>query len=366
MSDEKYVSFNQLEDFLRQHYGQFKDDKLIHEARRYFKTKRMICGRKPIFPDKSDVLVMDDDVYEHIIDEIQIDIMNINLTDVSELENLFIPDGYRCYLFRHLSYLPEIWHQHEFFELCYVWKGSCTQYCENIRYQMSNGDFLIIPPGVKHKVCDDNDSILLNLVINRTAFRTVMFDVLMLNNVVAAFMRNCMFNERIANGLLIRNPKDNIAKGERRLIKIITFLCYQPHYNHRMMVTASMCELMGIIMRSVDAKSEFDEFGGNNNIWTIIDYMQNNYRTVTLSALSQNIGYNEAYLSRLIKKTFGRNFSQLLRAIRIEYSVLMLKNTEESIRKIGEEIGYNDTSSFIRAFKIEKGMGPVEYRKQRK
>ena len=110
----------------------------------------------------------------------------------------------------------------------------------------------------------------------------------------------------------------------------------------------------------------FGNFDNNDSVLAILEYLNNNYRTITLSFLSQFFGYNESYMSRLIKKVTGMTFSQLIRAIRISHGVQMLECTEFPLQKISDIVGYSDIGSFARAFKQEKGTGPKDYRDKKK
>ena len=162
--------------------------------------------------------------------------------------------------------------------------------------------------------------------------------------------------------MLINSPREKDAIGERRIIKILTYEFYQMSPQHGMMANASISLLFGVIIGSNSFGFSFGNVEYNDSILTILDYLNNNYRTVTLSSLSQYFGYNESYMSRLIKKATGMTFSQLIRAIRIAHSLQMLDCKEFSLQKISDIVGYSDIGSYVRAFKKENGIGPKDYR----
>ena len=95
----------------------------------------------------------------------------------------------------------------------------------------------------------------------------------------------------------------------------------------------------------------------------ILHYIQSNYSTVSLEKLSQEFHYSTAYISRSIKNNTGRNFSQIVQALKLEKAREYLTNSNLSIDEITEKIGYESQSYLSRTFKRESGVSPQQYRK---
>ena len=93
-------------------------------------------------------------------------------------------------------------------------------------------------------------------------------------------------------------------------------------------------------------------------------YIQQNYRTVTLSSLAQTFHFSEAYMSKLIQKHLNRNFVSLLRELKMNKAVEFLSNTRMKINEISEWLGYESVDHFSRTFKRTFGAPPTEYRKE--
>ncbi len=365
MLKEKYVTYSQLNQFLKENSNTFSISSLIDEAKIYFENNNMYKERENLYPENSWVLDMPDEEFEVYCEKLSINLDNVTLENFEALNYSLIKAGYKCYLYRYLTCLPKIIHEHSFFEVCYVWKGSCTQHCKEATYNLEKGDFLIIPPGVKHHIeTNDKESIIFNLVIPKDLFHTTLFDVLLQNHPVSFLIRNCLFNKTTARCMLINTTNEYNALGEKRMIKMLTYEFYQIAPNHGMMANASLCLLFGIIIGSDSFEFSIGDVEYNDSILEILEHINSNYRTVTLNSLSQFFGYNESYMSRLIKKTTGMNFSQLIRAIRISHSLQMLKCKDFSLQKISDIIGYSDIGSFVRAFKKEQGIGPKDYREK--
>lgn len=367
MVKDKCITYKQLNEFLKKNSNFFPNETILNEAKSFFESENSFINRENLFPKDYWVLNMPDDVFEDYCDYIPIRIDNLDNNSIEDIHFSIVKDGYKCYMYRYLTGFQYPLHNHSFFEVCYVWRGSCTQYCNGAVYNMSQGDFLIIPPGTQHfPETNISESIIFNLVIPKELFHTTLFDVLLQHHPVSFLIRNCLFNEKTSRCMLIKSPRERDVVGEKRIIKILTHEFYQIAPQHGMMANASLCLLFGIIMSSNSLEFSFGDLEYKDSILKILEYLNDNYSVVTLSSLSQHFGYNESYMSRLIKKTTGMTFSQLIRAIRISHSLWMLDSKEFSLQKISDIVGYSDIGSYVRAFKKENGVGPKDYRENKR
>ncbi len=70
-----------------------------------------------------------------------------------------------------------------------------------------------------------------------------------------------------------------------------------------------------------------------------------------------------SYISKLIKKETGYNFTKILSYIRMIKAAELLRNTQFKIYVICEKIGINDQRYFGQQFVKIYGKTPMEYRK---
>ena len=98
--------------------------------------------------------------------------------------------------------------------------------------------------------------------------------------------------------------------------------------------------------------------------YAIIQYIQDNYRDVTLSTVAKRYHYSNEYTSRLIKDLMGMTYTEIVRTVRIERSQDFLTNTTMTVANIAEAIGYDTPEHYIRQFKKHTGITPSAFRKQ--
>lgn len=70
------------------------------------------------------------------------------------------------------------------------------------------------------------------------------------------------------------------------------------------------------------------------------------------------------YFSRLFAKELGINYSQFVNQLKIQWAKELLDKTDFSVIRISSELGYNDSTYFIKTFKRYEGVTPTKYRRE--
>ncbi|QUI22474.1 response regulator [Vallitalea pronyensis] len=96
----------------------------------------------------------------------------------------------------------------------------------------------------------------------------------------------------------------------------------------------------------------------------VIKYIKQHYmHGISLNSTSQEVALNPSYLSRMLKKETGRNFSDIVLEERMKAAKNMLRNPKLRLNEIAVQIGYKDYSYFYQVFSKYEGMTPMQYRK---
>jgi two-component system response regulator YesN len=83
---------------------------------------------------------------------------------------------------------------------------------------------------------------------------------------------------------------------------------------------------------------------------------------ITLQMLAEELFVNYSYLSRLIKKETGRNFSDVLWEHRINIAKEKLSTTSMKHYEVAYAVGFKDAAHFSQLFKKMTGKTPSEYK----
>lgn len=95
-----------------------------------------------------------------------------------------------------------------------------------------------------------------------------------------------------------------------------------------------------------------------------IEYISKHYEeSIHIADLAEIEHYNVNYYREWFKKQTGMRPKEYIQKLRIEKAKELLASTEYSISKIANQVGYDYSSSFLRAFKTVEGITPNHYRK---
>jgi Transcriptional regulator containing an amidase domain and an AraC-type DNA-binding HTH domain len=86
-------------------------------------------------------------------------------------------------------------------------------------------------------------------------------------------------------------------------------------------------------------------------------------RTLTLSEISDQVGLNPSYFSRLFKAETGKSPLEYFNNLRMEEARSLLATTSLSVREIALRLGFCSEFHFSRMFKASSGFSPSLYRR---
>lgn len=88
----------------------------------------------------------------------------------------------------------------------------------------------------------------------------------------------------------------------------------------------------------------------------------NLYEDITLKSISDNVNFNQNYISTIFRKETGMTITQYIHKKRIDESKFLLTSTDYSILEISILLKFHDQSHFTKIFKRFTGLSPKKYR----
>ena len=107
-----------------------------------------------------------------------------------------------------------------------------------------------------------------------------------------------------------------------------------------------------------------NEEGQDERLTAMLNYIQNNYQTVTLESVAEQFHLSEPYVSKYIKDKSGKTFGEHVAHIRMKRAKTLLKNGNMTVENIAYAIGYQNVEHFNRTFKKSFDMTPIQYRNE--
>ena len=275
--------------------------------------------------------------------------------------NLF-PAGKDVFCFLNMPYMDRQLHFHDFFEITYVVEGSCTFLFEGESASLGMGDVCITSPMAAHSLPLEPGCTALSIVVRQSTFNSLFPNLLSSQNLVSLFFRNSLYERRRANYILIHTGND------QELFQTVQMLAYESNRTDDFSNPCSISLLNLFLARALRAGAEVSLHHYENcserdfDFTLILLYIQQNYRTVTLSSLADAFHFSEAYLSRLIHKNMDRSFTDVLRSVKMDHAMDLLMNTPMKVSEIAAAVGYDSVDHFTRTFRRVYGAPPQRYK----
>ncbi|MDU4697144.1 MAG: helix-turn-helix domain-containing protein [Paenibacillus sp.] len=94
-------------------------------------------------------------------------------------------------------------------------------------------------------------------------------------------------------------------------------------------------------------------------------YLREHYdEPFSAQKLGESINFHPVYIARCMQKVFGCSPAVYLQRLRIEQAKLLLLQTDLTIERIAEQVGFNQAAYFTACFSKIEGMSPRKYRQR--
>lgn len=266
---------------------------------------------------------------------------------------------------KHSRYGYPIWHNHDYIEIVYIYNGKCKHYIENEVFEMKKGDLCILAPNTKHViVAVEDEDIIINIMISKEIFNSDFLGILKEKQIITEFFKSIIYNKSVSPYLILNTGDDSCIQDKVREIYVESI---EKRYNNNLCIALLTRLVLVHLIRNHEKNAILSNLTyqeEKDNIRAILDYIYINYNQVTLHSISENFNYNEAYLSRIVKKYTGKTFSTIVTELQMEHAKDLLKDTNMNLTAISQQIGCFDVSHLNKKYKKIYGESPSVYRKR--
>lgn len=109
----------------------------------------------------------------------------------------------------------------------------------------------------------------------------------------------------------------------------------------------------------------FDQEANSSHyvVYQVKQYIDQHYQEdLKLNQLAEQVFLSSNYLSNIFTKYTGCSLNKYIKQVRLKKAKEMLRNTNMKIADVGKEVGYTNTSYFIKKFQEMYGITPEKYR----
>lgn len=252
------------------------------------------------------------------------------------------------------------------FAFTYVLQGICTVAQNQSQIKLKQGDIFIASPGFEHAIHTTPDTFALVVVVRVAAFEILFHDFLTSDLLLSDYFKQYISDKMPGNYCIIHgNPEDDELRFYIQSLAC-EYMDINKYYSNTCAVSLLKLFLARAFRKYHNRTSfyhqDFSSEYLNEN--AIYQYIQLNYRDITLEKIAQHFHFNRTYVSRYIHAHFDKTFMEIVTQTRISYAKEYLRKTDKRITEIAEITGYNSLNHFTKAFHKFTGYTPGEYRKQ--
>lgn len=247
------------------------------------------------------------------------------------------------------------WHVHRDFEIVYIESGwGHIQYGSGVKAYKA-GDLILLGPWIPHEFLEDSlNHHSVSLIFNRDFLVSGFFD-----SEITKELRDLL--DRAIEGMIFHGQDNDYFPFLVRLIKTESGLMQAIHIL-TLLIQLSVNNRFSIISEHYDYHSDFRK----NQLKSeqVLRYINENaFRKLLVDEVAKHFCMSRSTFTRFFNTYVGVSFSKYLTSLRIQKACALLHSTPQPIINIGQDIGFDTTSAFNRAFLQLTGKTPREYRK---
>jgi AraC-like DNA-binding protein/quercetin dioxygenase-like cupin family protein len=254
---------------------------------------------------------------------------------------------------RHESDFRMDWATHNFIEILYIKEGSGTLWRMRRKDRLQAPCIVLIPAGTQHRLVDNpsNPLSILTLSIQNNFVTSLTTEGGLAECQVVSHRTLCATTKGIVEDIL-----------------------YEQTLNHpgaEVLITGKVLELVGLLIhwhtgRLKETKeTPFEQGLSHARVAASIRNLEKSFNHApSLEEAAERVGLKPRRYSQLFHLITGKSWATFLRHERVEHAKHLLIETDRSIIAVSFECGFEDISSFYRAFSRVEGLSPNAWRKK--
>jgi AraC family L-rhamnose operon regulatory protein RhaS len=243
---------------------------------------------------------------------------------------------------------------HEFLELFFVLGGSGRFWIDGRSHPCGPSCLVVVPPGARHTI-EDHPS-------NPLALYAVCVDRQVIRHEPDLFQQLPVGTVRGGSSL---------ADQSRAIFRQLLFEQTHPQPFGPLVITGLCQQLLAALGRfrasagsnALDAEEQATVHVRLAAVERYVAELSSRFfERTSLDAAALSLGMSRRRFTTLFWQFTGQTWGEYLARLRIDYACKLLGETSRSIVAIAFECGYEDLSSFYRAFKRQTGHSPGDWR----
>lgn len=255
------------------------------------------------------------------------------------------------------------YHRHEFYEINYVFSGKVGQLIDGKTFILEAGELLFMSPSIYHvSLPIGSETRAVNVLLHADLIEHEL-------SKMRTFSSNSYLQQIVKNPLylIFKNTGDSgidtiVDELEQTVLKKGEYLKPYQEIFARNVAEKLLIALNYAEKHSINYTPPKIDLNKDERNKRIVQYMLDNYATVTLEEMAKYFSFSTQQIRRIIKESTGLTFADNIRRKRITKARSYLVNTDMSVAQIAKHVGIDSPEYFSRRFKNDIGCSPLEYR----
>lgn len=259
---------------------------------------------------------------------------------------------------QHTRYSVVPLHVHDYIEINYVISGQVTEWIEGEKYTLKSGDMAFINTNTVHTLLETTEKdIIINILIKKEYFTSSFLNYIPKNGELSKFITQCLSIENNQSSFLIIRKALSLKPLLLDILK--EQIEHQPGYRRIMELN------LQVFFIRITREHEYSLYGKANLADSIENYIEQNFRTITLKNAAEHFSFHPNYFSKIVHQQTGKTFKQLVQDQQFESAKNYLISTPWSISQIISEVGISNHSFFYQRFNELYHMSPKNFRQKK-
>ena len=269
-----------------------------------------------------------------------------------------LPPGKTITIRPHTRFVAFPEHTHDYVEMVYMCRGETRHRINGNEIVLREGELLMLGQNARQSIAPaGEDDVAVNFIVRPEFFSGTLSYLGEEETPLRRFVVNCLAGQSEAGFLLFHVSG---VLPVQNLIENLLYTLNEEIPNRRGILQSTMGLLFAQLLNHTDVL----QFATpeQNAVLSVLRYLEEHYTDGSLSEMAARLHYDLPYLSRLIRKTTGKNYTDLLQEKRLSQAAWLLRNTNLRVDEIALSVGYENISYFHRLFAARFSSSPKKYR----
>ncbi len=255
-------------------------------------------------------------------------------------------------------------HEHPYFQVYYMLKGSIAHFVENGKATLVAGDVFILPPSVPHYIkVSDNNAEFYSISFMQEFLKSGEGE----NKLISDFL---YYLTTATEGNI--QPKFAIPHADtlfcQTIFNRINLEFYEGKSGSEELIRECLNALLTLFARIYfEQKQVSIDFEANtSSVLHCLEYIKNHLdEDVSLNDMAKKSAMSKSNFCKVFYSVAGKSFKDFVNSSRIEKATELIERGE-NFTSVCRICGYNDFSTFFRNFRKYTGLSPTEFKKRLK